>query len=183
MSALKEASAKKSISLRVPSSVLEDVDAYAESESLSRTEAFLYFVVRGLEDEQNKNDVTMKDLMGKLNSIEAFLLDPSAVASSGVLSLENITMATSKAASLFPDISKVWLFGSYAQGTATKESDIDLRIELNSDATFSLYDLARFTKQIERLTHKEVDVVSARKIKNKNLAQAIEKEKVLIYER
>ena len=48
---------------------------------------------------------------------------------------------------------------------------------------FNLHDLFQFAKRIERMTGRKVDVVSTKDLKNESLAAAIEREKVLVYER
>ena len=63
------------------------------------------------------------------------------------------------------------------------QSDIDVHIEVDRSNGFNLHDLTHFMKRIEQRTGREVDVVSADVIKNANLAAAIEREKVLVYER
>lgn len=42
-------SAKTHVSLRLPTSILESIDAHAEKEHISRTEAFVYYLQTGLE--------------------------------------------------------------------------------------------------------------------------------------
>ena len=91
--------------------------------------------------------------------------------------------AVAEAAAEFPAIRQAFLFGSFARGDYQETSDIDIRIEYDGSHAFSLYDLARFSKSIERATGRSVDVVSAKIIKNESLAAAIERDKVLVYER
>ena len=100
-----------------------------------------------------------------------------------VLSAEEVAESVRKAAKKFPEIARVYLFGSFARGDATRDSDIDVRIELAGDASFSLIDVSRFAQAIEKDTGREVDVVSARAIKNESLAAAIERDGILVYER
>ncbi|MBQ3106507.1 MAG: nucleotidyltransferase domain-containing protein [Eggerthellaceae bacterium] len=95
---------------------------------------------------------------------------------------EKVRSAIAKAASEFPSIRKAFLFGSFARGDHHASSDVDVRIEHDAE-TFSLYELARFAKIIEQETGRSVDVVSANTIKNEKLAEAIEREKVLVYAR
>ena len=76
-----------------------------------------------------------------------------------------------------------YVFGSFARGDFAAESDIDVRLEYDKTAPFSLFEVAQFQKHVERVTGRDVDVVTARRVKNPNLAAAIEREKVLVYER
>ena len=64
-----------------------------------------------------------------------------------------------------------------------EESDVDVRIERDESMPFNLHDLFQFAKRIERMTGRKVDVVSTKDLKNESLAAAIEREKVLVYER
>ena len=55
-------------------------------------------------------------------------------------------------------IKKAVLFGSYASGTATEESDIDLIVEFDEEAV-SLFDLAALKFELEDILGKKVDVI------------------------
>ena len=56
------------------------------------------------------------------------------------------------------DIHKVTLFGSYANGTRTNISDIDLLVDFGPNPV-SIFKVSGFKVELEDLTHKEVDVV------------------------
>jgi len=75
------------------------------------------------------------------------------------LKIEDIRNIVEKVAKEF-DLVKVILFGSYANGSATKESDIDLLVEFTTDSV-SLFKIARLKFKLEELTGKEVDVIHA----------------------
>lgn len=83
----------------------------------------------------------------------------------------------------FPAIVCAYLFGSFARGDFIAESDIDVRLEYDKTAPFTLFEVAQFQKHLERVTNRSVDVVTAKQLKNPNLAASIEREKVLVYER
>lgn len=72
------------------------------------------------------------------------------------------------------------LFGSYARGDATEESDIDILI--SSDPGFSLFDAARFRRQLSDRLGSEVDIVSENALGG-HFGANVQKEKVLLYER
>lgn len=109
----------------------------------------------------------------------------SVVPASGptVLEREAIVEAVRSAAQLFPAIKQVVLFGSYARGEARADSDIDLRIVRDADAPFSAMNLAAFSEEVRGRTGRPVDVLSKRVIDNAKLAEAIEREGVVVYER
>ncbi|MEC4176549.1 nucleotidyltransferase domain-containing protein [Adlercreutzia sp. R7] len=82
----------------------------------------------------------------------------------------------------FAAITKGYVFGSFARGDFAAESDVDVRLEYDKTAPFTLFEVSQFQKHLERVCGRAVDVVTARQIKNPNLADAIEREKVLVYE-
>lgn len=86
------------------------------------------------------------------------------------------------AAGEYPAIKKVYLFGDFARGAYTDESAIDLRLELGPFASFGLHDLLVFSGALEEPTGRRVNVISAEVITNQELAAAVERDKVLIYE-
>lgn len=53
---------------------------------------------------------------------------------------------------------KVYVFGSCARKEETSDSDVDLLVEFDSDAT--LFDHVHIQDEIEKLLHSKVDVVS-----------------------
>ena len=83
----------------------------------------------------------------------------------------------------FAAITKGYVFGSFARGDFAAESDVDVRLEYDGAAPFTLFEVSQFQKHLERACGRAVDVVTAKQIKNPNLAAAIEREKVLVYER
>ena len=122
---------------------------------------------------------------GALSGGESDQASGAAVASSVVRisSKEEALRAIRLVAAQFPAIEEAYLFGSFARGAQRDTSDVDVRIVLDETCHFTLRDLAQFAKRLEQETGREVDVVSASEIKNRSLAQAIEREKVLAYAR
>ena len=76
-----------------------------------------------------------------------------------MLTIEQITNAAAAVAKEFP-ITKIQLFGSYASGKNTPESDVDLLVEFTTDAV-SLFTLSALTIRLEELLGISVDVVHA----------------------
>ena len=60
------------------------------------------------------------------------------------------------------DIKKAALFGSYVRGDNTRESDIDILVELPENA--SLFELAGLKVDLEEKLQKKVDVVTYKSI-------------------
>ena len=58
----------------------------------------------------------------------------------------------------------VYLFGSYARGTATLESDIDLLIDISDTAIKSLMQLSAVLCDFEDALDKQVDLVTTRSL-------------------
>lgn len=96
---------------------------------------------------------------------------------------DRVLAAVAQECRKYEAITRGYVFGSFARGDFAAESDVDVRLEYDKAAPFSLFEVAQFQKHVERMTGRDVDVVTARKVKNSNLAAAIEREKVLVYER
>lgn len=176
--------ARTPLSVRVPAPLLKEVQRYADKRGITRTEAFLQLVDRGLaavNDEEVPGSMT--SLEQKVDRILALLQNDPLRQASDLDGAAAIARTIASICKEFSAISKAYLFGSWARGTARPESDIDLRIEVDRDRPFNLHDLVCLSKLIEQETGRPVDIVSAQVIKNATLAAAIEREKALVYER
>lgn len=76
-----------------------------------------------------------------------------------MLTLQQITEAVQEVAKHHP-ITKITLFGSYADGRSTPDSDVDLLVEFNTMAV-SLLTLADIKYSIEDILGVDVDVIHA----------------------
>ena len=56
-------------------------------------------------------------------------------------------------------VQKAWLFGSYARGEETPESDVDILVEFSKDADIGMFEHARMILALEKLVGKDVDLV------------------------
>ena len=54
---------------------------------------------------------------------------------------------------------KAWLFGSYARGEETPESDVDTLVKFNRDAEIGMFEHVRMIIALENLIGKNVDLV------------------------
>lgn len=79
-------------------------------------------------------------------------------------------------------VTKAWVFGSYARGEETPESDLDLLVDYDSSASLSLLDTIRFKLDLEKELGKEVDLIQNGYLKPFAAASA-EHDKYLVYER
>lgn len=75
-------------------------------------------------------------------------------------------------------VKSVALFGSYAKGTATADSDVDLKIEKGRIS--SLFQLCGFRLAVEDALSLPVDLVTTEAL-DAEFLRAIQKEEVLLY--
>jgi predicted nucleotidyltransferase len=80
------------------------------------------------------------------------------------------------------NVSKAWVFGSFARGENDVRSDVDLIIRVPQDRSFSLFDLAEIQHQIELLVHLKIDLVMENGI-SKEIKDLIMPDMMVIYER
>ena len=77
---------------------------------------------------------------------------------------------------------KAWIFGSYARGEETPESDVDILVEFDKDARVSLMKHAGMIVDLEHKLRRPVDLVTDGTL----LPFAVDsanRDKILIYER
>ena len=55
-------------------------------------------------------------------------------------------------------VKAVWLFGSYARGEATEESDVDLLFDMDESVRISYFTLAQYLIDMEDTLAKKVDI-------------------------
>lgn len=64
-------------------------------------------------------------------------------------------------------IPAVYLFGSYARGTANEDSDIDLIVETGGTEIKSLLQLSAVMLELEQATGKTIDLITASSLQQK----------------
>ena len=77
---------------------------------------------------------------------------------------------------------KAWLFGSFARGEETADSDIDILVQYDNNARISLLTISHMMGELERSTGRRVDLIEDGCL----LPFAVEsanRDKQLIYER
>ncbi|MDO5342183.1 MAG: nucleotidyltransferase domain-containing protein [Bacteroidia bacterium] len=79
-------------------------------------------------------------------------------------------------------IEKAWIFGSYARGEETPESDVDILVVFHEKEKISLLVYCGIKNSLEKLLNKEVDLVENGFLKPFAVESA-ERDKILIYER
>lgn len=81
-------------------------------------------------------------------------------------------------------ISRLSIFGSYANNIQNEFSDIDLLVSFEQNSTWSLLDHVRMKKEFESYFQKEVDLLTEsalRRMKNRNRKEDISKNSRVIY--
>lgn len=79
-------------------------------------------------------------------------------------------------------IKKAWIFGSYARGEETPDSDIDILVDFDTNSSINLFSIAAIIIELEKKSGKKVDLVENGRI-NSGITEFIEAEKILVYER
>ena len=80
-------------------------------------------------------------------------------------------------------INSISIFGSYATGEMTPQSDIDLLIDINPDMPIGLFDLADFKGSVEKNLGKSVDIASNSSLMDRDFMSIVRREKIVIYEK
>lgn len=95
-----------------------------------------------------------------------------------IYTIDDIRNKTTPIAKEF-GISRMGLFGSYARGEATDDSDVDLYVDRGKLSNLLQY--FAFVDELEKVLHCHVDVVTTG-IKDKQFLSVIMQEGVLLYE-
>lgn len=77
---------------------------------------------------------------------------------------------------------KAWLFGSYARGEETPESDVDILVEFDHSSPIGLFAYARMWRELQERLGLEVDLVEEGTLRPFALDSA-NRDKKLVYER
>ncbi len=77
-----------------------------------------------------------------------------------MLTINQIAEAAKTAAAEYP-ITRIDLFGSYANGTNTENSDVDLLVEFDRSQIITLLTLSGLKIRMEELLNTSVDVISS----------------------
>jgi len=56
---------------------------------------------------------------------------------------------------------KAWLFGSYARGEQTEDSDVDILVEFDRTNPIGLFAYVRMQRELEERLNRKVDLVEA----------------------
>ena len=79
-------------------------------------------------------------------------------------------------------VTRAWVFGSFARGEETAQSDLDLLVDYDNSKKLSLLDVVRYKLDLEKRIGREVDLVENGFLKPFAIP-SVEREKYLVYER
>ena len=86
-------------------------------------------------------------------------------------------------------LKSLWLFGSYARGDATKDSDIDFLMDVTDSKIINLYNLGHIQNDLEKSVNKKIDLITERSLHDEIYLEkvplfikTVQNEKVKIYE-
>ena len=77
---------------------------------------------------------------------------------------------------------KAWLFGSFARGEETPESDVDILVQYDDTARISLLTISHMMGEMERSTGRRIDLIEDGCLLP-FAAESANRDKRLIYER
>jgi uncharacterized protein len=91
---------------------------------------------------------------------------------------------TQKIIDYFKDkpVKKVYLFGSYARGEETPESDVDILVDLDPEARVGGFQFGGMLEDLKDILFKDVDLLTRNSI-SKYILPYVENDKILIYEK
>ncbi|OPZ35881.1 MAG: Nucleotidyltransferase domain protein [Tenericutes bacterium ADurb.BinA155] len=99
-----------------------------------------------------------------------------------LLSFETIQQAVQELSPRYPQVLKVFLFGSYAKKESNEQSDVDLH--LISDGTMSLTELITYENALTNRLKKKADVLgSAFNATPTEFLNIIKPDEILLYRR
>ena len=79
-------------------------------------------------------------------------------------------------------VHQVWLFGSYARGEETPDSDVDLLVRFDHSKPIGLFAYARMWRELEERLGMKVDLVEEGTLRHA-AEESINRDKKIIYER
>jgi predicted nucleotidyltransferase len=84
----------------------------------------------------------------------------------------------------------LWVFGSYARGEATEDSDIDILMDFTDSVILNLYDFVALNEELKYILGKDIDLISTEALFHKHMQERdpkfvnlVSQERVIIYEK
>lgn len=79
-------------------------------------------------------------------------------------------------------VEKAWVFGSYARGEETPDSDVDILVRYRKGTCLGLFGIAELIEKLEKVLGKRVDLVEENTLYPR-VAKMVNSEKIQVYER
>lgn len=79
-------------------------------------------------------------------------------------------------------VRRAWIFGSYARGEETPDSDVDILVSYDRTQPIGLLRIGTMYADLQDLLGRQVDLVEEDRLKP-YAAQSVQQDKILIYER
>lgn len=79
-------------------------------------------------------------------------------------------------------VEKAWLFGSFARGEETQDSDVDILVRYDGNARITLMTISRMMGALERAIQRRVDLIEEGCLLP-FAEDSVNRDKILIYER
>jgi predicted nucleotidyltransferase len=87
-------------------------------------------------------------------------------------------------------LNALWVFGSYARGEATEESDVDFLIDYTDTTIFNFFDFVDLGNEFEHIFNKKIDLMTTKALYTSSIEKCfptfkniITSEMVLVYEK
>lgn len=111
-------------------------------------------------------------------------LVPEQAGLTAIFKFMSTQVMTQKLAEYFKTqpVLKAWLFGSYARGEETEDSDVDLLVAYDDNEDVSLFTIGGIYMDLRRILGREVDLVEEGTLRPW-AATTVDRDKILIYER
>jgi predicted nucleotidyltransferase len=84
----------------------------------------------------------------------------------------------------------LWVFGSYARGESTEDSDVDFLMDYTDSVIVNFYDFVRIADELELILSRDVDLISTSalfsfrmKTLDPQFIKVVSKERLLLYEK
>lgn len=79
-------------------------------------------------------------------------------------------------------VNRAYLFGSFSRGEETKDSDVDIMVDLDKTRPIGLFQYVAMKQELQDLLHREVDLVESDELLP-FAQESANRDKYLIYER
>lgn len=98
-----------------------------------------------------------------------------------VMSTQDIKITIAELLKTQP-VEKAWLFGSFARGEETQNSDVDILVRYDGNARITLMTISRMMGALERAIQRPVDLIEEGCLLP-FAEDSVNRDKILIYER